>query len=289
MIKEEELINSEQGVKLYAEAGISENTFFRHAREGKVRKFLAEGKQRDALYSAEDVRKIVEFHRLKRKGRVEAIQNKKEEQGKTDWVQASDLPYLLALDYEMFGIDEAVDLTITHTWWKKNPYMCRVLYNAEDRKDIWGYVTMIPMEEETIFKLLRREMHERDIRVEHILTYEESKSYAVYANAIVMKPEHQTSIRTLINSVLNYWCEHYPKISITKLYAYAESDEGWNLIKHLFFAPRYDIGERAFELDPSQMNPSKLIKAYQDCLKEREGSTSETLPGKVRKEHAKAN
>lgn len=288
MTREEEFINSEQGVKLYAEAGISENTFFRHAREGRIRKILLEGRQRDALYSAEDIRKVVEFQRLKKKDRVEAIRNKNEEQGKTDWVQAGDLPYLLALDYEMFGIDEAVDLTITHTWWKKNPYMCRVLYNEQDRKDIWGYITMIPMKEETIFKLLRRQMHERDIRIDHILTYEENQSYEVYANAIVMKPEHQASIRTLINSVLNYWCEQYPKIRITKLYAYAESDEGWSLIRHLFFAPRYDIGERAFELDPSQLNPSKLIKAYQDCLKEREANASDESSRKAEKEHVEA-
>lgn len=270
----EELLTSEQGVRLYEEAGISENTFYRHAREGRIKKFLPEGRQRDALYSAEDIRKIVEFLRLKRKGRVEAIRSKREELARTDWVKAGDLPFLLALDYEMFGIDEAVDLTITHTWWKKNPSMCRVIFNAEDRRDIWGYVTMIPMEEETIFKLLRREMHERDIRTDHILIYEEGRSYTVYANAIVMKPEHQSSIRTLINSVLDFWCEQYPKINIEKLYAYAESEEGWNLIKHLFFAPRYDIGQRAFELDPLQPNPSKLIKAYQDCLKEREASAS---------------
>lgn len=269
----EELITSEQGVKLYAEAGLSENTFFRHAREGKIRKFLAEGKQRDALYSAEDIYKVTEFHRLKRKNRVEAIRSKKNAQANTDWVQAGDLPYLLALDYEVFGIDEAVDLTITHTWWKKNPFMCRVIYNAEDRKDMWGYLTIIPMELETIVHLLQRKMHERDIRPEHILTYEENKSYTVYVNALVMKPERQVFLRTLINSVLDYWCEQYPRMRIKKLYAYAESDEGWSVIKHLFFAPRYDIGERAFELDPFQMNPSKLIKAFQDCLKEREAST----------------
>ncbi len=271
---QEKWVDSEEGIRLYTEGGISENTFYRHAREGRIRKSLPQGIQRDALYNLEDIRKVIEFHRLKRKRRVEAIRTKKEEQGKTDWVQAGDLPYLLALDYEMFGIDEAVDLTITHTWWKKNPYMCRVLYNAEDRKDIWGYVTMIPMAEETIFKLLRREMHELDIRTDHIFTYEENKAYTVYVNAIVIKSEHHTALRTLINSVLNFWCEQYPKIRITKVYAYAETDEGWNLIKHLFFAPRYDIGHKAFELDPLKMNPSKLIKAYQDCLKEREASTS---------------
>jgi len=175
---------------------------------------------------------------------------------------------------EMFGIDEAVDLSITHAWWKKNPYMCRVLFNAANRKDVWGYITMIPMQEETIFKLLRREMHERDIRTQHILMYEENQAYTVYVNAVVIKPEHHASLRTLINSLLDYWCVQYPRVSIRKIYAYADSDEGWNLIKHLFFAPRYDIGAKAFELDPLQMNPSKLIKAYQDCLKERARSIS---------------
>ena len=150
--------------------------------------------------------------------------------------------------------------------------MCRILYNVEDRKDIWGYITMIPMKEETIFKLLKREMHERDIRTEHILLYEENKAYSVYVAAVVIKPEHHAFLRTLINSLFNHWCDQYPKIRIAKIYAYAETDEGWNLIKHLFFAPRYDISERAFELNPLQMNPSKLIKAFQDCLKEREAS-----------------
>jgi hypothetical protein len=270
----EETMTPAQGIELYAEVGLSENTFYRNVREGKIRKFLPRGRQRDALYSAEDIQNIVEFYRRKRRGRVEAIRAKKEEQGQTDWVQAGDLPYLLALDYEVFGIDEAVDLSITHAWWKKNPYMCRVLYNAENRKDVWGYITMIPMPEETIFKLLRREMHERDIRTHHILPYEENQTYTVYVNAVVIKPEHHASLRTLINSLLDYWCDQYPGISITKIYAYADSDEGWNLIKHLFFAPRYEIGKKAFELDPLQLNPSKLIKAYQDCLRERARSTS---------------
>lgn len=272
----EEMMTSEQGIRLYEEVGLSENTFYRNAREGRIRKILPAERQRGALYSAEDIRKIVEFYRLKRKSRVEVIRNKKEEEGKTDWVQASDLPYLLALDYEMFGIEETVDISITYTWWKKNPYMCRVLYNTKDRKDIWGYITMIPMEVENILKLLRREMHERDIRTNQILTYEENKAYTVYVNAVVIKPEYRASLRILINNILNYWCEQYPGIRITKVYAYADSDEGWNLIKHFFFAPRYDIGERAFELDPLQINPSKLIKAFQDCLKEhtRETSTS---------------
>ena len=93
-------------------------------------------------------------------------------------------------------------------------------------------------------------------------------------NAVVVKSERRAFLRILINSLLNYWCEQHPGVRIAKVYAYADSDEGSNLVKHLFFAPRYDIGERAFELNPLQINPSIFIKAYQDCLKERERSTS---------------
>jgi hypothetical protein len=64
---------------------------------------------------------------------------------------------------------------------------------------------------------------------------------------------------------LGHECYDLP-ILILKL-APLVSKEGWSLIKHLYFAPRYDIGEKAFELNPSHPNPSKLIQAYQDYLK----------------------
>jgi len=268
----EDMITAEQGIKLYAEVGLSANTFYRNAREGKIRKSLPKGRQRDALYYAEDIRNITELYRKKRKSRLELRRNQKEEHGVTDWAKSGDLPYLLTLDYEMFGIEETVDLSITHAWFKKNPYMCRVIYNEADRKDMWGYLTMVPLKEETILKLLKREMHERDIQTEDILTYEEGKAYSVYVNGVVIKPQYHVYLRTLVNSLFNFWCDQYPKIRIEKIFAYAYSEEGWNLIKQLFFAPRYDIGERAFELDPMLKNPSKLITAFQDCINEKQAN-----------------
>lgn len=273
----DEMISAEQGVKLYAEVGLSENTFYRHAREGKIHKTIDEDRQRGAMYSLSDIRKVTDIERTKRNKRVDIVRSVVEKQGKTDWVTASDLPRLLVLDYDMYGIEESVDLSITHHWWVKNPYMCRVLYNANDRKDIWGYLTLMPMKEEIIFKLLRREMHEKDIRPEHILTYDKPDEFVIYAASIVIQPEHRNHIRDMMNSVLNYWCSQYPKIKIAKIYAYADSDEGWGLIKHLFFAPRYDIGDKAFELNPNQLNPSKVIQTFQDCLKEHTESPEQTV------------
>ena len=123
------------------------------------------------------------------------------------------------------------------------------------------------MEDAIIFKLLRREMHERDIKPDHILTYEPGKSYNIYAASAVVRPEHRNYLRELLKSIFNYWCKQHSTIKLSKVYAYADSTEGWYLIKHLYFSPRRDIGERAFELDLNEPNPSKLITSFQDCLK----------------------
>ncbi len=265
----EEMIPSEQGIALYASVELSENTFYRHAREGKIKKSLPSERQRGALYNRNDIEKIIEYEKTKRKKRLEAIRTTKEEESRTDWFTEADLPYLLVLDYEMYGISESLDLSISYGWWAKNPYICRMLYNTEDRKDIWGYITLIPMKDETIFKLLRREIHERDIKPDDILNYEDGEEYHLYAASVVMKSKYKSYLRNLVKSIFNYWCDRYPTVRLSKIYAYAESKEGWNLIKHLFFAPRYDVGQRAFELDLSQPNPSQLITSFQDCLKER--------------------
>ncbi len=125
----------------------------------------------------------------------------------------------------------------------------------------------MPMEEGTIFKLLRRETHERDIKPDHILAYEPGKSYNIYAASAVVRPEHRNYLRELLKSIFNYWCEQYSAIKLSKLYAYADSTEGWYLIKHLYFSPGHGIGEKAFELDLYEPNPSKLVMSFQDCLK----------------------
>jgi hypothetical protein len=270
----ENMISAEEGVQLYAEAGLSENTFYRHAREKKIRKTLPGDRERGALYSKQDIKKIIEYQKIKSRKRSEAIRTSKEDGSKTDWFNENDLPYLLVLDYQMYGISESLDLSISYGWWSKNPKICRILYNRWDRKDIWGYITMIPMVEETIFKLLRREMHERDIKPELILPYENQKQYTIYAASVVIRPEHQTHLRGLIKSILNYWCNQCLNCRISKIYAYADSKEEWHLIRHLYFAPRYDIGKKAFELDLRQPNPSKLVTSFQDCLRERERVSS---------------
>jgi hypothetical protein len=111
------------------------------------------------------------------------------------------------------------------------------------------------------------EMSEKDIRPEHILTYKSGNKYIGYVASATVKKEYALHFRELLQSIFDFFCSRYPDIQIRKLYAYASSPEGWDLIKRLFFTPRRDINRNAFELDPCERNPSSYLKAFQNCLK----------------------
>jgi hypothetical protein len=251
-----------EAVKIFIDAGQSETTLRRRVDAGIIQAVLPEGRKRGKRYPKNQVLAAV-------KRKKEASDAVNSGRGATDWVQESDLPYLLALDFQMYGIENTVDISITSTWWKKNPHACRILFNKEDRKDIWGAISVMPMQEETIFRILRDEIQEKQITADDILTYEANDKYAAYIPSAVIRPEHQRYFRTLVESILQFWCDQYPRIQIAPLYAFAVSDQGWDLMRHLFFSPRYDLGQHAFELDPYRRNPSRLIKNFQQCLKEK--------------------
>lgn len=234
-------------------------TFFYYVRRKYIRARKGTGK-RDTLYNRDDI--LAVKHMREKRNRVHAV-------GATDWVQISDLPSLVALDYEMYG-ELTVESSVTQHWWRKNPTACRILFNAEDRKEIWGAISIIPMQLETIMKLVRGEMEERQIAASDILTYEEGGEYDVYVPSAVIHPDHLPSLRKLVSSVLDFWCEQHPRIRFRRVYAFASSDDGLRLARYLYFSHRPDIGENVFALDPYSPNPSPLMKQFQRCVKSKD-------------------
>jgi hypothetical protein len=194
--------------------------------------------------------------------------------GETDWIRPDDLAFVQKLDLDRYGPDQTVDMKITSRWWEKNPYMCRILFNSQDRRDVWGALTIMPLfSEDLIFRLLRQEIPESDIRPEDIPVYEEGKSYTGYIASVIIRPEYNTRLRSLIQSVLDFWCERYPSIQLNKLYAYGSTPEGRMLIRHLYFSRRYDIGKNAWELDPmDEDNPARFIRDFQRCIEHKPAS-----------------
>ncbi|HVB22535.1 MAG TPA: hypothetical protein VNG51_11355 [Ktedonobacteraceae bacterium] len=188
----------------------------------------------------------------------------------TDWIRESDLPFVWALDIELYGIENSVSPTTTWTWWRKNPYACRILFNKNNRREIWGALSIIPIEEATIYKLLSGEMKEQDVQADDVLAYEPGHEYACYVASVAILAEHRQSFGLLLHDVISFWCEHHPDIRISKLYAFALHEEegtGIRLIRKLYFAPRYDISENAWELRLDRYNPSPTIQRFQECLR----------------------
>ena len=257
-----------EAIERMAQVGLSESTFYRWVREGIISKELPKGRQRGALYPQDEVEAQI---RRETGGAGSSRTNEPEErrEGMTDWITAADLPYVLALDYELYGPGGYVDISITRAWWEKNPRMCRILFDGADRRYIWGALTVMPLPEPTIHKLLQGALEERDITPADILTYEDGKQYYGYVASAAIRPEYRQHFGQLVKSMLDFWCEQYPHVKLTKLYAYAASEEGLGMIKHLFFSPRYDVGENAFELDPYRYNPSRLIQRFQECIRTR--------------------
>ncbi len=261
-----EFISSSEAVKLFVEAGLSETTFRRNVKDKKIAKKLQEGRERGASYSVTDIENIISQSRKGEINTTEEIHPQETYYGETDWIKENDLPYILAYDLEMYGIENTVDVSITHAWWKKNHYMCRILYDKNDRRNIWGALTVMPMEEDTIMKILHNEIAEKEITANDVLVCQRGGKYNGYVASATILPGHRTHFRKLLKSMLDYWCDLYPDIQLIKLYALVTSDEGYDLVKHLFFSPRYDIGENAFELDPYKRNPSPFIKDFQKCI-----------------------
>lgn len=193
-----------------------------------------------------------------------------EQLGATDWIQSRDLPYVLALDYEMYGLSDVVDMSITSKWWEKNAYQCRILFDKADRTKIWGVLTIMPLPREIIYRLLSHQISERDISPDDILLYGPGNVYDGYVASAIIRPERRAHLRMLIQSVLSFWCDQYPSIQLRRLYAYASTDKGFDLIQQLFFSPRYDLGENAYELDPMRRNRSRLVRSFQECIKLKE-------------------
>jgi hypothetical protein len=198
----------------------------------------------------------------------------------TDWIGFDDLPFVQHLDIEMYGAAATVEMAITWQWWQRNPKMCRILYNARDRREVWGAVTVMPLREETLFRLLRQEIEERDIKPEDILPYEEGHDYSCYVASLLIRPEHRVHLRKLLQSMFDYWCDLYPTIKISSLYANVTSEQGMQVVHHLFFSPRYDLPDTVFELRPLRAgNPSSLVTRFQQCIRQKEeGAPANSSP-----------
>jgi len=242
-------------------------TFHRLASSGKITKHYPNPFSKHAEYDA------TEIARLKSKFRK---QSEVEEKGETDWIKSSDMGAIYDLEYTVYGNDTG-DPNIIRKWYERNPHMCRILYNKSNRKDVWGALNMVPLEEETIFKLLREEIRDIDLDPQtDILTFEKPGKYNFYIASVIVDPQKRQHFPLLVNSLFDFWCAEAPTRTIGKLYGRVITADGEMMAKKLFFSPLWNISENAYVLDVNRPNPSRLVQGFQHCLKTKETTQSNT-------------
>jgi hypothetical protein len=72
-----------------------------------------------------------------------------------------------------------------------------------------------------------------------------------------------------LREVLTYWCRQYPDKYIEKIYADAATDHGDMLARKLYFSPLYHVSDRAYVLDLRKPGISKIVRNFQECLRQR--------------------
>jgi predicted DNA-binding transcriptional regulator AlpA len=243
-------------------------TFYRYVKEGKIKKHYPSQISKHGMYDAQEIaRMISQFKNT----------SEPKETGETDWIKSSDMGNMYDLEYKEYG-DETGNPSIIRKWYERNPYICRVLFNKSDRKDFWGAINMLPLEEETIYKLLRGEIKDIDLDPQRdILTYEAPGAYNFYVASIIIDRTKRQHFQLLMNSLFHFWCDQAPERRIGKIYGRIVTEHGELMAKKLFFSPTPYISESAFMLDMSRPNPSRIIQSFQYCVEAREEENETTV------------
>lgn len=243
--------------------GIPSATFYRLVNDGKITKHLPGPTSAHGRY---DTRELA---RLKRRLRQEATPT---QAPALDWLTVADLGNLYNLEYSHYGPDTGNPSIVQH-WIKRNPQIGRILFNADDRKDLWGAIVLLPMPEESILRILRQEIRDVDLVPEQdILLYDEIGCTYLYAASAIIREDKRQHFPMLLSGWFDFFGDLAPQgIHIGKIYARTLSDPGEMMVKKLFFSPRYDIAENTWELNVSRPNPSRIVQSFQTMKREGQG------------------
>ncbi|EFH87272.1 hypothetical protein [Ktedonobacter racemifer] len=270
---EQELFTSEEAVREFVKAGLSETTFRRKVREEKViDKILPEGRARGALYPADQVREAI------KQSRGTAHHNNERTKRTVpdvvlDWVKPEDVPSGLALDQIVYNEMFLASAEVYMAWRRKNPKISMGAFDANDRRTRYGYIGLIPLPEPIILDVLMGRKDEKEITPDEILTYDEPGEYTLLANSAVIHPSYPELANRILHGIMQFWIDQYPEKRIKRIYAQTVSEQGTALAKKLYLSPLYLMGsdglvrvKDAYVLDMNEKAVSKVIRLFQEQL-----------------------
>ena len=261
---EENLLTSEQAIKLYEETGLSDGTFFRHVREKKIRKVLPDDRQRGAMYDAADVRANIKQYQQKKRGRKGDVENTQ-----IDWSGALDAAAGLRLSQQLYGPDVDIGELAVYQSWRKNNNQLTLCVFSEDRKDCYAELQVLPLAEPLIMDILSGKRNESSIHANEIKSYEDTGPYHLLVTNAVTLPGRPDLLLRLLLRYMNFWVEQYPDRYIKRVYTQAVSERGFMLVQHFFMTPRFDLNFNAYMVDLAYPSASKIVQRFKQQLEEK--------------------
>lgn len=199
----------------------------------------------------------------------------------TDWIKISDVIAGLKLDRIVYNEEFLADMDHYRERKTKNPYTSIGVFDIHDRDTMYAYISLLPMAEETIMDILLGKRPETAITSKDILTYNEPGEYSLLVSSVVHHPDHPNLIRRLLNAFMDYWVEQYPERRIKRIYAETVSENGKRMANELRMSTMYTVVEghlerveNAYVLDMNEAAASKIIRRFQEKLREREKEQS---------------
>src|SRR5262249_50727232 len=156
------------------------------------------------------------------------------------------------LNVKLYGIEWAIPANTLWGWAQSNPHAIRILFDPQNRNNVWGMLCILPMSQGNIEMLLRGQKGIQNILPTDILPYEAGVTYSCYIPIAAVSHAQQRLFLHLIESFLNYWCEQYPNVRVETLYISLPGREETTLLdlaREVHFTPRFDISsQEAWEL-----------------------------------------
>jgi len=202
--------------------GIKRTAFSHYVKTGQIRTELGR-RPRDGRYSLEDIYKIKE---RREQGKPRKPYKKKPVPVLVDWLQPSDIPAGLKLDYLLYH--ENIDLAEAAVYqaWRRNNNLLTMGAFSKDRSECLAYLQLVPLHEEVILDILSRKREETSIKPEEVLAYDKPGAYTLLGVSVVCHPEHKDLLFRLLDKIMDFWVEQYPERYVTKVYAQAVSEGG---------------------------------------------------------------
>jgi hypothetical protein len=266
------------------------SSFYRCVASERIHKIDSQG-QPDTAYNGEDVRRFLRGELTRRKGdagrgksssRQKRLPSREGDLGSLsasvalqsltiDVARYEDLYDLYGLEISQVGLLDAIAPPTYISWLQANDHAYWMMFEPGNRKDIVAMLGVLPLRQEVVQRLLRREIMPSQITASDVLGYKPDSKFGVYIISAATKPDKREAIIPLVHRLFSYWCEESIVVESVSA-SVGDSNEDTPLMRIMtecFFVPLSHEKDQ-WELHPLDRSYQvDFIKNYQKCIQDR--------------------